>query len=81
MAALPAISRALGFLEAELSEDGAWTSLGFTLADVFLYPIIRSLQLTPQGEIGIQQCDELSSWLAQCEKRPSIVATRWEIEK
>ncbi len=78
--ALPNISRALGFLEAELQQDGAWTIRGFTLADVFLYPVLRGLQLTPQGEVGIAQCDHLAAWLAATENRPSIVATRWESE-
>jgi len=78
--ALPQISRALGFLEAELQQDGAWTQLGFTLADVFLYPIVRGLQLTPQGEVGVAQCDHLAAWLEKCEKRPSIAQTRWETE-
>lgn len=79
-AALPNISRALGYLEAELQRDDAWEALGFTLADVFLYPIVRSLQLTPQGEVGIAQCDRITAWLGQCEKRASIDATRWETE-
>ena len=82
--ALPAISRALGFLEAELDRDGAWTGIqaedGFTLADVFLYPVVRALQLTPQGEVGISQCDRLAQWLTVCAERPSIIATRWESE-
>ena len=78
--ALPQISRALGFLEAELDKDGAWTELDFTLADVFLYPIVRSLELTPQGEVGIAQCDKLKAWLGDCQNRPSIAATRWESE-
>jgi len=79
--ALPNISRALGFLEAEMAQDGAWTSLNaFTLADVFLYPVLRGLQLTPQGEVGIAQCDHLSAWLAVNENRASIRATRWESE-
>ncbi|MEL7218054.1 MAG: glutathione S-transferase domain-containing protein, partial [Pseudomonadota bacterium] len=77
---LPNISRALGFLEAEIQQDGAWTAGGFTLADVFLYPVLRGLQLTPQGEVGIAQCDHLSAWLAVTENRPSIIATRWESE-
>ncbi len=79
-AALPQISRALGFLEAELQRDGAWTGSGFTLADVFMYPIIRALELTPQGEAGISQCDMLAAWLRACENRASITATRWENE-
>lgn len=82
--ALPQISRALGFLEAELRSDGAWTVIvgdgGITLADVFLYPIVRSLELTPQGEVGIGQCDQLKAWLDRLKNRPSIAATRWEIE-
>ena len=83
--ALPQISRALGFLEAELQEDGAWTQIreagAITLADVFLYPIVRSLELTPQGEVGIAQCDHLKTWLDTLKNRPSIAATCWEIEK
>lgn len=78
--ALPNISRALGFLEGEIQRDGAWTTGDFTLADVFLYPVLRGLQLTPQGEVGIAQCDHLAAWLAVAENRPSIRATRWESE-
>ncbi len=78
--ALPQISRALGFVEAELSNDGAWTMGAFDLADVFLYPVLRGLELTPQGQVGIAQCDQISEWLRECEKRPSIVGTRWETE-
>lgn len=78
--ALPDISRALGFAEASLAADGAWRANGFTLADVFLYPVIRGLQLTPQGEFGIAQCDNIVEWLAECETRPSIKSTRWESE-
>lgn len=83
--ALPQISKALGFLEAEIQNDGAWTVIaaepGITLADVFLYPILRSLELTPQGEVGIAQCDHIKAWLETLKNRPSIAATRWEIEK
>ncbi|MEO0591553.1 MAG: glutathione S-transferase family protein [Pseudomonadota bacterium] len=79
--ALPNISRALGFLEAEMAQDGAWTSLNaFTLADVFLYPVLRGLQLTPQGEVGLAQCDHLTAWMTVCEERPSIAKTRWASE-
>ena len=78
---LPNISRALGFLEAEMAKDGAWTAaIDFSLADVFLYPILRGLQLTPQGQVGLAQCDHLSAWMAVTENRPSILATRWETE-
>lgn len=79
--ALPQVSRALGFLEAELALDGAWQRAGgFTLADVFLYAVLRGLELTPQGQAGISQCDRLQAWLEACRTRPSIIATRWESE-
>lgn len=78
--ALSGISRALGFVEAELARDGAWTAHGFTMADVFLYPVLRSVQLTPQGEVGIAQCDRLAGWLEDSANRPSIARTRWESE-
>lgn len=83
--ALPNISRALGFVELEMQTNGAWTAIGgeagITLADVFLYPILRSLELTPQGEVGIAQCDHIKAWLETLKNRSSITATRWEIEK
>ncbi len=78
--ALPQISRALGFLEVEIEKDGAWTSGPFDLAEVFLYPVLRGLEMTPQGAVGIAQCDGLQQWMRACEKRPSIASTRWESE-
>lgn len=78
--ALPRISRTLGYLEAELTVDGAWTRCGFSLADVFLYPVLRGLELTPQGQVGVAQCDRLAAWMEMCRARPSIIATRWESE-
>ena len=83
--ALPAIGRALSFLEVELQKDGAWTAIdrsaGFTLADAFLYPILRSVQLTPEGGAGIARSDFLTAWLGSTAARPSIAATAWETER
>ena len=80
----PGVSRALGFCEAEWQRDGAWRGAepdGFDLADVFLYPILRSVQLTPQGKAGLDQCEAVSRWLAATGKRASIVATLWPGEE
>ncbi len=79
--ALPNISRALAFCDAEIAKDGAWTAGAFDLADVFMYCVLRGVQMTPQGEVGIAQCPQLSAWMAIIEHRPSVVATRWESEK
>lgn len=78
--ALPNISRALAFLDAGIAKDGAWTTGSFDLADVFLYCVLRGVQLTPQGEVGIAQCPHLSAWMAVTQQRESIRATRWETE-
>lgn len=78
--ALPNISRALAFLDAEIAKDGAWTMGAFDLSDVFLYPVLRGLQMTPQGSIGIAQCPMVSAWLTITEQREAIRKTRWESE-
>ena len=78
--ALPNISRALAFCDAEIANDGAWTNGDFDLADIFLYCVLRGVQLTPQGGVGIAQCPQLSAWMAVTQHRDSIRATRWESE-
>ncbi len=78
--ALPNISRALSFLDAAIAKDGAWTTGAFDLSDVFIYPVLRGLQMTPQGNAGIAQCPMLSAWMAVTEQRRSIRKSRWESE-
>lgn len=78
--ALPHIARSLGFLELELARDDAWTSAGFTLADIFLYVTLLGVRSTPEGAAGIAQNDLLSAWMAVCDARDSVVATRWDME-
>lgn len=77
---LPLIARTLEFLELELAKDGAWTVAGFTIADVMLYTTLLGLRSTPEGKAGIAQCDRLAAWMAVCDYRPSVLATRWETE-
>lgn len=78
--ALPMIARTLEFLELELAKDGAWTVSRFTLADVMLYTTLLGLRATPEGGAGIAECERLAAWMAVCDYRPSIMATRWETE-
>ena len=78
--ALPYMSRVLAFLNAEIAKDGAWATGSFDLADVFLYCVLRGVQLTPQGKVGIAQCPHLSAWTAVTQQRESIRPTRWETE-
>lgn len=77
---LPDIAKTLSFIDLEMQKDGAWTGHGFTLADVFLYCILRSVEITPQGAAGIAQMEMLPKWLAKCRERLSIAATVWPTE-
>ncbi|GAA4039700.1 glutathione S-transferase family protein [Parerythrobacter jejuensis] len=76
---LPNIAKSLEFLDLEIAKDGAWTG-GFTLADIWLYVILRGVELTPHGAAGIAQCEHLKAWIAFTAMQPSIQATRWESE-
>jgi len=78
--ALPNISRALAFLDAEIANDGAWTKGTFDLSNVFVYSVLRGLQMTPQGSIGIAQCPMVSAWMTETEQRGAIREIRWESE-
>jgi glutathione S-transferase len=75
--ALPDIAKTLSFLDLEMQKDGAWTSAGFTLADIFLYCILRGVESTPEGGAGMAQMQVLPLWMASCRARPSIAATAW----
>ncbi len=77
---LPGIAKTLDFLDLEIARDGAWTAGDFDLGDVFLYTILLGVRLTPLGGAGIAQCERLSAWMAICDARASIRATRWETE-
>ncbi len=77
---LPDIAKTLSFIDLEMQKDGAWTGSGFTLADVFLYCILRAVELTPQGAAGIAQMQILPNWLEDCRNRPSIAASAWPAE-
>lgn len=78
--ALPDIAKTLSFIDLELQRDGAWTSAGFTLADIFLYCILRGVESTPEGNAGMAQMRVLPLWMASCRARPSIAATAWPDE-
>jgi len=74
---LPDIAKTLSFIDLELQKDGAWTSAGFTLADIFLYCVLRGVEATPEGHAGMAQMQVLPLWMASCRARPSIAATAW----
>ncbi len=79
-AALPAVERALDALAA--LQDGARYLVGdaLTLADLHAYPMLRYLDLAPEGRAAIATRPALARWLAMMQASAVAVGTRTEYE-
>ncbi len=80
-AALPEIAEHLGILCQRVEEAPYFAGAQFSLADIFVYCILRPVQMTSEGDHLIGQLLPLRHWLNKIGKRPSLVATRWDTEK
>lgn len=79
-AALPEIAEHLGIVCQRVEEAPYFAGAEFSLADIFVYCILRPVQMTSEGDNLIGQLLPLRHWLNKIGKRPSLVATRWEAE-
>ena len=79
-AALPEIAKHLGIVCQRIEESPYFAGPEFSLADIFLYCILRPVQLTPEGDNLIGQLLPLRHWLNRIGKRDSLMATRWPAE-
>lgn len=79
-AALPEIARHLGIVCERVEESPYFAGPEFSLADIFVYCILRPVQMTSEGDHLIGQLLPLRHWLNKIGKRPSLVATRWDTE-
>lgn len=79
-AALPEIARHLGIVCQRVEESPYFAGPEFSLADIFVYCILRPVQMTSEGDHLIGQLLPLRHWLNKIGKRPSLVATRWDTE-
>ncbi len=79
-AAIPEIAHHLGVVCERIEESSYFAGLDFSLADIFLYCIVRPVQMTPEGDNLIGQLLPLRHWLNKIGKRESLIATRWPVE-
>lgn len=64
---------------ARLLDGQTWmTGDALSLADLLLGPHLSMLAQTPEGTEILQRHQNLNSWLARLEARPSMAATAWE---
>lgn len=70
-------------LDAILAVQGLdeWLAGAFSLADLYLAPIIAYLRMTPEGERMITARPALRAWWERLSARPSVNATRSPLEK
>ncbi len=79
-AALPEIAEHLGIVCQRIEEAPYFAGTEFSLADIFVYCILRPVQMTSEGDNLIGQLLPLRHWLNKIGKRSSLIATRWEAE-
>jgi glutathione S-transferase len=79
-AALPQVYHVLKVLSARLEHSPYFAGSAFLQSDVFLYVMIRAVQLTPEGAVMLQHFPRLAEWLSRIQTRAAVRATEWAIE-
>jgi glutathione S-transferase len=74
-AALPKIGPVFAMLEAELTKHPYLGGEHFTLADIFLFPLVNFLPRAPESAALMQASPHLQAWFDRIALRPSAVAT------
>jgi glutathione S-transferase len=79
-AALPQVYHVLKVLSARLDHSPFFAGSSFLQSDVFLYVMVRAVQLTPEGAVMLQHLPPLAEWLSRIQTRAAVRATEWPIE-
>jgi glutathione S-transferase len=74
-AAVPKIGPVFAMLEKELSQHAYLGGGSFTLADIFLFPLVNFLPRAPESAALMAQSPHLQAWFEGVNARPSAVAT------
>ena len=74
-AALPKIGPVFAMLEQELTRHEFLGGDRFTLADIFLFPLVNFLPRAPESAALLAQSPHLVAWFDRINARPSAVAT------
>lgn len=78
--ALPTIAYQMSLVSNRLEESHYLASNRFSLADIFMYCILRAVQLTPEGRMIFDQLLPLKKWIGVVSNRDSAKATAWSTE-
>ena len=74
-AALPALEKALGVVDDACAKADYLAGSDFTLADMFLFPIVHAASQTPGARERVEACSHLMAWFGRVSARPSAVET------
>ncbi len=78
--ALPTIAYQMTLVSNRLEEAAYLAGNRFSLADIFMYCILRAVQLTPEGRMIFDQLLPLKKWASTVSTRKSAQATQWSTE-
>ena len=79
--ALPTIAYQMTVVSNRLEETPYLAGNGFSLADIFMYCILRAVQLTLEGRMIFDQLLPLKKWISVISTRDSAKATAWTTEE
>jgi glutathione S-transferase len=74
-AAVPKMTEMFGILQRELSGRDYLAGDGFTLADMFLLPLLDYLRQMPESSQIMATTPAVGAWLARIAARPAVAAT------
>jgi glutathione S-transferase len=74
-AALPRMREMFGTLDRELGRRAYLAGAAFTLADMFLLPIVHYLNMTPESSEMLKASPNVMAWFQRVSARPSAIET------
>jgi glutathione S-transferase len=72
---LPAMQKQVDMLDRAVAKSGHLAGNGFTLADIYVMPILYYLQRFPEGSGMVKSAKNLAAYFARHSERPSFKAT------
>lgn len=78
--ALPTIAYQMSLTSARLEETHYLAGNRFSLADIFMYCVLRAVQMTPEGRMILDQLLPLRKWISSIANREGARRTAWSTE-
>jgi glutathione S-transferase len=74
-AVFPAMQAQIEVLDQAVARSGHLVGDGFTLADIYVMPVLEVTQRAPEGKEMVQSAKRLAAYFAGHAKRPSYLAS------